>query len=308
MKNKAKRSNDNMSKEINKKKSNKSIKILLILSLIFVIIGTIILLYPNISNYFANKNHTELIRTYNKVIKESKKEDLEKEMRKAISYNENLSGEPVHDPFVKGSGYALPKNYLEVLNVTDNDIMGYIKIPKISVFLPIYHGTSEEVLEKGIGHIQTTSLPIGGNSTHCALTGHTGLPNAELFTRIDELIVGDIFYIYTLDKELAYKVYETKVILPNQIDELKITSNDDLVTLVTCTPYGINSHRLLVKARRTEYDENVLNESNNNGNHNMKNTKKSCYLTSMQICIFMIVIVLIVIFILFSLLKRKKDE
>lgn len=309
---KNKKGNENIDKKNNIKKSNKGTKILLILALIFVIFGAVILLYPNVSNYFANKNHTELIKTYSEVVNKSNKEELEKEMRKAISYNENLSGEPVHDPFVKGSGYALPKNYLEVLNVTDNDIMGYIKIPKISVFLPIYHGTSKEVLEKGIGHIQTTSLPIGGNSTHCALTGHTGLPNAELFTRIDELDIGDVFYIYTLDKVLEYKVYETKVILPDQISELKITSNDDLVTLVTCTPYGVNSHRLLVKARRIEYDGNDIKNANtlnaSKNNNNITDNNKSVYLSDIQIFIFISVVILIVIFILFNLLKRKKDE
>ena len=151
-----------------------------------------------------SKDHYALIGGRVKIGEDS----LKKEKEKAQTYNENLSGDPVHDPFVFGSGYALPENYKEVLNLSEDGIMGYIQIPKILVDLPIYHGTSEEVLEKGVGHIQNTSVPIGGNSTHSVLTGHTGLPNAELFTRLDELVVGDIFYIHVLNEILTYKVYE----------------------------------------------------------------------------------------------------
>lgn len=297
----------------------KSEKILLIIAIIFIIVGTGIFLYPSISNYFAEKNHVEAIRNYDKMVVKIGEDSLKKEKEKAQTYNENLSGDPVHDPFVLGSGYALPENYKEVLNLSEDGIMGYIQIPKISVDLPIYHGTSEEVLEKGVGHIQNTSVPIGGNSTHSVLTGHTGLPNAELFTRLDELVVGDIFYIHVLNDILTYKVYEIKVVLPDNIDELRITSGEDLVTLVTCTPYGVNSHRLLVKAKRVEYEdytennnsENTTETSNNSNTINnveTKKTNKQYYLTGIQIGTVILIIVLITTLIVGIIIKRSKKS
>ena len=297
----------------------KSEKILLIIAIIFIIVGTGIFLYPSISNYFAEKNHVEAIRNYDKMVVKIGEDSLKKEKEKAQTYNENLSGDPVHDPFVLGSGYALPENYKEVLNISGDGIMGYIQIPKISVDLPIYHGTSEEVLEKGVGHIQNTSVPIGGNSTHSVLTGHTGLPNAELFTRLDELVVGDIFYIHVLNEILAYKVYEIKVVLPDNIDELRITSGEDLVTLVTCTPYGVNSHRLLVKAKRVEYEDytennnsgnttETSNNSNTINNVETKKTNKQYYLTGIQIGTVILIIVLITTLIVGIIIKRSKKS
>lgn len=297
----------------------KSEKILLIIAIIFIIVGTGIFLYPSISNYFAEKNHVEAIRNYDKMVVKIGEDSLKKEKEKAQTYNENLSGDPVHDPFVLGSGYALPENYKEVLNISGDGIMGYIQIPKISVDLPIYHGTSEEVLEKGVGHIQNTSVPIGGNSTHSVLTGHTGLPNEELFTRLDELVVGDIFYIHVLNDILTYKVYEIKVVLPDNIDELRITSGEDLVTLVTCTPYGVNSHRLLVKAKRVEYEDytennnsgNTIETSNNSNTINnveTKKTNKQYYLTGIQIGTVILIIVLITTLIVGIIIKRSKKS
>lgn len=293
----------------------KSEKILLIIAVIFIIVGTGIFLYPSISNYFAEKNHVEAIRNYDKIVAGIEEDSIKEEKEKAQTYNENLSGDPVHDPFVLGSGYALPENYKEVLNLSEDGIMGYIQIPKISVDLPIYHGTSEEVLEKGVGHIQNTSVPIGGSSTHSVLTGHTGLPNAELFTRLDELVVGDVFYIHILNERLAYKVYEIKVVLPDNIDELRITSGEDLVTLVTCTPYGVNSHRLLVKAERVEdYIENngntteTSNNSNTINNVETKKTNKQYYLTGIQIGTVILIIVLITTLIVGIIIKRSKKS
>ena len=285
---------------------NNNDKILLIIALIFILVGTGIFLYPSISNYLAEKNQVEAIRNYDELVVNLDKASLEEEKNKAKIYNENLSGDPVHDPFVQGSGYALPENYKEVLNFAGDGVMGYINIPKISVYLPIYHGTSEEVLEKGVGHIQNTSVPIGGSSTQSVLTGHTGLPNAELFTRLDELVVGDIFYIHVLEDVLTYKVYETKVILPDKIDELQISNGKDLVTLVTCTPYGVNSHRLLVKAERTEYEEyNKLELSKDEEKTQNKNNKQY-YLTGVQIGIVIFVAILLII-IPVILMKRRKN-
>lgn len=293
------------------KKAEISEKILLVFSLILILGGTAIFSYPYISNYFAEKNQTEAIRTYEETIVNLNEENIAEEFQKAQIYNENLSGDPVHDPFVIGSGYALPENYKEVLNLTNDGIMGYVEIPKISVYLPIYHGTSDEVLTKGIGHIESTSLPIGGNSTHSVLTGHTGLPSAELFTRLDELVTQDIFYIRVLNQTLTYKIYETKVILPNEISELQITNGNDFITLVTCTPYGVNSHRLLVKAKRVEYEEYNENidktvETDNSNEENISKPK-NYYLIGIQIgCV--ILVIFIVLFIIIKIIRRKKHE
>ena len=284
---------------------NNSEKLLLIISIIFIILGVGIFLYPSISNYLAEKNHIDIIRNYDNLIVK-----INEEKEKARIYNENLSGDPVHDPFVIGSGYALPENYKEVLNVSDDGVMGYVEIPKISVYLPIYHGTSDEVLEKGVGHIQNTSVPIGGNSTHSILTGHTGLPNAELFTRLDELGIGDIFYIHVLDDVLTYKVFETKVILPDKIDELRILNGKDYVTLVTCTPYGVNSHRLLVKAERVEYEEYSVTKSTTDeeGTDTKKESpSKHYYLTGTQIGIVLLVLILTIVSIIGISIRRKKN-
>lgn len=292
-----------------KKSRNKSDKILLIISIILILGGLVIFLYPTVSNYLAEKNQVEIIREYEEMIVQIDENQINEEMQKAKTYNENLSGEPVHDPFVAGSGYALPENYKEVLNLSEDGVMAYIEIPKISVYLPIYHGTSNEVLEKGVGHIQSTSIPIGGISTHSVLTGHTGLPSAELFTRLDELVVGDIFYIHVLNEVLTYKIYETKVILPDEIDELQITSGRDLITLVTCTPYGVNTHRLLVKAERTEYEEYVADEKEiNTDNSNSENKEeKNYYIEGIKIGISIFIAINIIMTIIF-IIKKKKSK
>ena len=292
-----------------KKEKRITDKITLIVSILFILIGTIIFLYPTVSNYLAEKNQVEIIREYEEMIVQIDENQINEEMQKAKTYNENLSGEPVHDPFVAGSGYALPENYKEVLNLSEDGVMAYIEIPKISVYLPIYHGTSNEVLEKGVGHIQSTSIPIGGISTHSVLTGHTGLPSAELFTRLDELDIGDIFYIHVLNEVLTYKIYETKVILPDDIDELQITSGKDLITLVTCTPYGVNTHRLLVKAERTEYEEYVTDEKEiNTDNSNSENKEeKNYYIEGIKIGILIFIVIIIIMIIIF-IIKKKKSK
>ena len=292
-----------------KKEKRITDKITLIVSILFILIGTIIFLYPTISNYLAEKNQVEIIREYEEMVVQINENQINQEIQKAQTYNENLSGEPVHDPFVEGSGYALPENYTEVLNLAKDGVIAYIEIPKISVYLPIYHGTSNEVLENGVGHIQSTSVPIGGESTHSVLTGHTGLPSAELFTRLDELVVGDIFYIHVLNEVLTYKIYETKVILPDEIDELQITSGKDLITLVTCTPYGINTHRLLVKAERTEYEEYVTDEKEiNTDNSNSENKEeKNYYIEGIKIGISIFIAIIIIMTIIF-IIKKKKSK
>lgn len=247
------------------KSKNKSSAVMYILSALLVIAGLGVFSYPAISNYLADRNHTEAVDSYDETLKKKSDKEIDAELKKAVEYNENLAGDPVHDPFVPGSGYALPDNYRDVLDLQGNGIMGYIEIPKISVKLPIYHGTSDKVLEEGIGHIESTALPIGGKGNHPVLTGHTGLPTAELFTRLTEMEKGDEFYIHVLDRNLAYKVCEINVVRPSELEKLAAEEDRDLVTLVTCTPYGVNSHRLLVKGERTKYDPDKKRSANDEG-------------------------------------------
>ena len=217
--------------------------------------GAGIFLYPAVSNFLAERAQTNVIRSYQAAVDESNRQKLEEEWQKAEEYNENLAGDPVHDPFVMGSGYVLPDNYEEVLNLNGDGVMGYLEIPKIDVELPIYHGTSEEVLEKGAGHLEATALPIGGKNRHPVISAHRGLPSAELFTRLDEMEIGDWFYLSVLDETLAYEVDKITVIEPEELEFLTPEENRDLLTLLTCTPYGVNTHRLLVRGTRVPYEE-----------------------------------------------------
>lgn len=224
-----------------------------------IVIGVIVLSYPFISSWYNAYRFTTVAEGYERKAGFLSDETLEKEWQQAMDYNHALEGEPVEDPFVPNSGRVLPKNYLSTLNM--DGVMGRIKIPEIDVDLPIYHGTKEKILEKGIGHIEGTALPIGGED-HTILTGHTGLPNAVLFTKLDKLKKESVFYVTVLDKTFEYQVDKTDVILPEEFSfhELK---HGEYITLVTCTPYGINSHRLLVRGRlvgEVEGQEVVMKE------------------------------------------------
>lgn len=229
-----------------------SLAIVLLAVLIFLA-GAAVFLYPAVSNWLAELHQSGVIQEYEANVAVESPEDYAEAWRLAREYNENLAGDPVHDPFVPGTGYVLPENYLECLNLDGSGVMGYLEIPKISVRLPIYHGTSEEVLEQGVGHVESTALPIGGPFTHAVLTGHRGLPSAKLFTSLDQLEIGDRFYIHVLDQVLAYEVDAINTVLPNELQQLRAIEGRDLVTLVTCTPYGVNTHRLLVRGTRVPY-------------------------------------------------------
>lgn len=233
-----------------KKKGGLSPAVIAFAILLFLA-GAAVFLYPTVSNWLAEIHQSGVIQEYEKELAAEDEDFYAAEWQKAQEYNENLAGDPVRDPFVPGTGYALPDNYLDCLNI--GGVMGYIEIPKIGVRLPIYHGTSEEVLQEGVGHIESTALPIGGEFTHAILTGHRGLPRAKLFTDLDQLEIGDQFYIYVLNEVLAYEVDEINTVLPDELQELQAVEGRDLVTLITCTPYGVNTHRLLVQGIRIPY-------------------------------------------------------
>lgn len=220
----------------------------IILILIFMA-GLSVMLYPTISNYINEKHQSKAIAVYDDTVNSLTEQDFSDYFEKAEAYNEALLSIPgsFYDP-------SLLEGYEDTLNV-GGGIMGYISIPKLGVELPVYHGTDDEVLEIAAGHLEGSSLPIGGESTHAVISAHRGLPSARLFTDLDKLETGDTFTITVLNKVLTYEVDEISIVLPDETDKLQIVEGQDLCTLMTCTPYGINTHRLLVRGHRTENAE-----------------------------------------------------
>lgn len=213
--------------------------------------------YPFLSNYLFEHRATSVAESIKQTGEDLSDEKRQEELVRAEDYNEVLaSGHIVlTDPFKQVQEQAGLESYETLLNLSGDGSMGTIEIPRLSLNLPIYHGTSEEVLRKGVGHLAGSSLPVGGESTHSVITGHTGLSEAKLFTDLTELENGDVFFLHVLGETLAYEVDQIKVVLPEDLSDLSIIPGEDHCTLVTCTPYGINSHRLLVRGTRTEVEE-----------------------------------------------------
>lgn len=228
-----------------------------VIPILIVIAGFLLLAYPFLSNYLFEKSAGSTVESYQEKTDMMDQKIKEKVLDEARGYNENLlrSSIQLTDPFKTKKINGETVFYNNILNVDRSEIMGYVKIPCISVDLPIYHGTSAEVLERGIGHLAASSFPIGGESTHAVLTGHTGLSSAKLFTDLTEMKKGDLFFIHVLDKKLAYRVDRITVVKPDDTRNLQIIDGEDHVTLLTCTPYGVNDHRLLVRGKRTRYHE-----------------------------------------------------
>lgn len=215
--------------------------------------GFFICCYPLLSSIVTGRQQANIVSTFEKAVEKQDDAVLQNEINKAEEYNDILfqSQESIVDhPDEK---LLSQKSYQNILNVMGNEIMGSIEIPKIKVNLPIYHGTGEEALSSGVGHLQGTSIPIGGESTHSVITGHRGLPSSKLFVRLDELSVGDLFYVKIADSVLAYKVDDINIIEPEDVSLIEIEAGKDKVSLVTCTPYGINTHRLVVTGYRVPY-------------------------------------------------------
>lgn len=223
-------------------------KIKLIFSLILIFSGIALASYPVISNMLAQKNASLAIMEYNAQVETIQEEKLDAAKEAIRQYNEQL-GKAVLTEEENDSKAAAGR--VELIDA--GEILGYLTIPVIDLNLPVYYGTSASVLEKGVGYMEETSFPLGGESTHCVLTGHRGLPSAELFTHMDKVAKGDQFYIHILDEILAYEVDQIKVVEPELTDDLEIIPGKDYTTLVTCTPYSINTHRLLVRGHRVPY-------------------------------------------------------
>lgn len=227
-----------------------------ILVTLFIGASLVMMFYPWISN-FVNQHQADItVDNYKKKEKSLSEEQKEEMWKKAQMYNADLAKNQVEltDPFVESkSAIKSGLIYNNLLNIDKSGMMCYLEIPCINVNLPVFHGTAASTLERGIGHLEGSSLPVGGKSTHAVLTGHTGLNNAKLFTDLTEVKEGDLFFLHTLGKDLAYRVIEIEVVLPEEMQDLLIRKGKDLVTLITCTPYGVNSHRLFVTGIRTKY-------------------------------------------------------
>lgn len=230
------------------------------ISTIFIIliflVGLGFISYPTVSNLWNQAHQSRAVATYSKQVEKLDDSENKKMLKAARKYNKSLLKKSDHWKLSKKD----KKKYESLLDVSGTGIMGYIEVPKIDCSLPIYHGTDEGALQIAIGHLEGSSLPVGGKSTHCVLSGHRGLPSARLFTDLDQMEEGDIFILNILGRKLAYEVDQIKVVLPEEMSDLEIEEGKDLCTLVTCTPYGINTHRLLVRGHRTEYVEKKVEE------------------------------------------------
>ena len=232
------------------KKKGNFLNILLVL---VFLVGLSLLLYPSVSDYWNSFHQTRAIATYSEEVANLENEQYDELWAAAQQYNRSLTE--------RGNAYVLSEEqkeaYEELLDVSGLGVMGYIEIPEIDVSLPVYHGTEESVLQIAVGHLEWSSLPVGGESTHCVLSGHRGLPSAKLFTNLDKLTEGDIFLLRVLDEVLTYEVDQTLIVEPQDTASLQIEEGKDYCTLVTCTPYGINTHRLLVRGHRIENQANA---------------------------------------------------
>ena len=274
-----------------KKKNDKFITLFLILILLT---GLSLLLYPSLSNYWNSQHQTRAIASYVEEVANLDEEKYEQIWEAARRYNASLAE--------NGNTYEFSdeqkKEYEKLFNISGTGMMGYIEIPSIHCSLPIYHGTEESVLQVAVGHLEWSSLPTGGESTHCVLSGHRGLPSARLFTNLDELQEGDIFMLRILNEVLTYEVDQILIVEPEDTDELQIVPGKDYCTLVTCTPYGINTHRLLVRGHRIENPDET----------------KSAHVTAEAVQIEpmivapIIAIPILLVLLIFLLLPRKKKK
>lgn len=278
-----------------KKRVKRRLPLLFIFILLMIGIG--LFMYPKVSNWISVYTAKTEICTYDKAVEKLDNSDKEKMKKEAQEYNKALA-ENNHDKIAQ-------LDYDKILSVSG--AMAYIDIPKIKVYIPIFHGTENEELEQGVGHMKDTSFPVGGRSTHSVIAGHTGLPTAEIFTDIDQLVNGDIFYIHVLDEILAYKVDQIKVVLPSETNDTQIFQGEDYVTLLTCTPYGINDHRLLVRGTRIPYDkqnEEVIQDKPTqlDTSENIMSVETILTLGAVGLSVVMVIIILLILF----LPERKK--
>lgn len=264
---------------------------------ILLVIGFVIFFYPNVSDYVNGFTQSRGIINYEKSLDEFANIDIKKIKDEASLYNRKIFEE-------KDAIYYpnLVKNYKENLNPFKDGMMGYLKIEKIGVYLPIYHGVNEGVIQKGVGHLPGTSLPIGGASSHAALSTHCGLPSAKLFTDLHKLEVGDQFVVSVLGEDLYYQVINKETVLPKNVEPLKVFEGKDYVTLFTCTPYGINTHRLLVRGERINHPQS------SRGKEDKEEVKKNMFLTIIKLVSIFASIIIIILSMIKDIIDLRKEK
>ena len=265
-----------------------------IILVLILLVGLSLLLYPTLADWWNDLHQTRAIANYEEIMANMSDEDYSHLFEEALEYNRQLAA--MDYPLMY---YDEVPGYFDMLNVTPSGIMGYITIDKIGVKLPIYHGTSETVLQIAVGHVQGSSLPTGGAGTHCVLSAHRGLPSARLFTDLDKMEVGDAFVLTVIDRTLTYQVDQILIVLPHEVDALYAVDDEDHCTLVTCTPYGVNSHRMLVRGTRIE-NEKQLKE--------IRVTADAFIIEPVLVAPFVAVPILLVLFILLMLPKHKNNR
>lgn len=284
--------------------------LLYVLLVVVFFLGACVLFYPAISSLWAEKHQLGVINEYNETIENMDQEEIDAEMAKAIAYNDGLLNRNVamSDPFAKETGKDATgteeERYDSILAMTD--AMAYIEIPAINVYLPIYHGTSDETLSQGVGHLEGSSVPVGGIGTHCVLSAHSGLPTAELFTNLEKLEKGDVFYIHVLDQLDVYQINQIEVVLPSDTSLLSIDPAEDYVTLVTCTPYGVNTHRLLVRGTRI-YPETMTEEERSAIAEEQTANRHLTTVEIIQYIAFSLATILFILMIILFIRRKKKS-
>ena len=278
-------------------------------NIFYLIIGLIVLvaiyigLYPTISNYYWQSKQTQTIESYNDALKANTQNDIINARNQAIQYNEKLYETYKNKLFTYQGANKTDDEYESILNVSN--IMGYIEIPKIDVYLPITHGTKSADLDSMVGHLYQSSIPIGGNNTHAILSAHTGLAQARLFTDLDKLKINDKFYIYVLDRKLCYKVIDINVCTPEEdYHYMQIEPNKDLISLYTCTPYGINDHRLIVKGEHITSEDEMLEIPKDNVE--VQNLNKTSI-----ILFYLFILIPIILYIIYAIIlcaKKPKND
>jgi len=273
----------------------KKISFSTLILILMIVVGLSLLLYPSFSDYWNSFTQSRAITSYAEQVASLDNDKYDEIWQDAFAYNQSLLGRR-NDYLLSDEQRA---EYERLLNVGGNGIMGYIEIPNINIVLPVYHGTEDSVLAIAIGHLDWTSLPVGGESSHCVVSGHRGLPSAKLFSELDRMAVGDYFMLNVLDEVLTYEVDQIRIVEPEETEELLIQEGKDLCTLVTCTPYGVNTHRLLVRGHRVDNMENA---------QDVRVTADAMIVEKLVVAPFVLVPILILMFcwLLVSTRKRKK--
>jgi sortase A len=261
-------------------------------------------LYPIISNRVNEKYASEIYTAYEKVVEQADDSILMEAKELAVAYNDSIISGTAGDAYSQTALLKASADYEAQLDIAGNGTMGYVEIPKIKVKLPIYHGTNNDTLARGIGHLLGSSLPVGGENAHAILTGHSGMASQKMFTDLEQLILGDVFYLHVLDETLAYQVDSIQTVLPYDTSLLGVTSGEDYCTLVTCTPYGVNTHRLLVRGTRIPYEEAEVLVENLRQEELPKSSWEEMYMLGIWLGILIALIIALIVVIV--LLIRNK--